>query len=199
MNAIIYSFLLLVATTFVDLDAQQYKFVESMNGIDMFTKVEPEGNERWTKLVTEIDAPIETVTAFTGSVSNLSSWVYACDRVELIQEDANETIYYLVSDMPYPMTDRDVIIRKEITRNEDLSKITSVSENFTLIEKKSSLVRIPRFKTIWQFEQLPSGKTKVTYEVSADPGGSIPNWVKDRFEYYGPLKSLENLKERFEA
>ncbi len=198
MQTILYSFLLILATYVSGLEAQDYTFVESKNGIDLYSKFDSAKGEEWTKLVTEVDASVRDITNYTANIENLIHWVYACEEVQLLEKDASETIYYLVSDMPYPMTDRDIIIRKTVEEGASDSYFKTVSENYTKLTRESNLVRIPRFKAIWVFETLPTGRTKITYEVTADSGGSIPNWVKDRFAYYGPLKSMENLISQFQ-
>lgn len=198
MQAIFYTLFLLLGSYVTGLEAQDYSFVESKNGIDMYAKVDETTGQEWTKLVIELDASVSEITSYTGNIDNLTSWVYACDKVKLLEQQNLETIYYLVSDMPYPMTDRDVIIRKIIEEGASASYVKTVSESYTEVNLESDLIRIPRFKAIWVYEQLSSGKTRITYEVSADSGGSIPNWVKDRFAYYGPLRTLENLRDRFE-
>jgi len=72
MQAIFYTFFLILGSYVTGLDAQDYSFVESKNGIDMYAKVDPANGQEWTKLIAEIDASVYDITTYTADVENLS-------------------------------------------------------------------------------------------------------------------------------
>lgn len=176
-----------------NVSAQVYAFAELKDGIERFERREEPNDYLWTKLVTIINVPIDEVTDFTKRIDKLMNWVYACEETRLIEDNGEDVVYYIVTAMPFPMTNRDAVIKKKITKDSLTGIIHSISETYDQYEYESELVRIPRFKAIWVFEPLENGQTKISYEFSADPGGSIPEWLKVKYASHGPMKSLENL------
>jgi len=47
---------------------------------------------------------------------------------------------------------------------------------------------------MWIFENLDTKKTKVTYQMHAEPGGSLPAWLINSSVVDPPYKTLINLK-----
>ena len=62
--------------------------------------------------------------------------------------------------------------------------------------KKEDLVRIPSIKGYWLFEKLGAQKTKITYQVLANPGGSIPSWIANAGTVDSPFNTLKSLRKR---
>ena len=172
-----------------------WEHVESKNGIHVYKKIDKKGHS-WSKLECEIKASPQEIFDFTGIVETLNSWVYGCESTKLLTKDKNTTIYHIVTDMPYPMTDRDAVIKKEVTFH-DSGKISSHSMSCDNYPENSKYVRIPEFEAIWIFQPIEHNKTKVIYEVYANPGGTIPDWVLNRFSTVAPFKTMENLKNRW--
>ena len=198
MNLLRISCLLILSLTVLSFSSTHWTFVESQNGINVYQRVDQQTDRKWFRLSTVIDYPMEDILNFTGSIEKLPEWVYACKETKTIDRKENEITYYSVTDMPFPMSDRDVVIRKVILHDEENKTFTSISTGSKEFDIESDYVRVSHFEAIWFFEEIDSARTMVTYDMYVNPGESIPDWVKDRIVRIGPMKTMINLKNKFE-
>ena len=57
-------------------------------------------------------------------------------------------------------------------------------------------MRIPYLSGYWLLEKQGANRTKVTYQVHADPGGSIPHWLANATAVNNPYETLKNMKKQ---
>ena len=60
------------------------------------------------------------------------------------------------------------------------------------------VVRIPYLDGFWLLEKIDDNKTKVTYQVHADPGGTIPAWLANATAVNNPYETLRNMRVNIE-
>lgn len=174
-----------------------WNHVTTKEGIEVYTKNDSEGRN-WTKLVTSVNARPADVIKYASDVTKFNEWIYACSEAKLLEKTDNSSIYYYVTDLPFPLTDRDAVIERRASRDVSKGSYSSHSKLSSKHETSTKLVRLQDFEAIWFFEDLPDGRTKLTYEVYVNPGGNIPTWLADKFSSNGPFKSIQNLKMHFE-
>jgi hypothetical protein len=61
------------------------------------------------------------------------------------------------------------------------------------------VVRMPRLAGEYDLVALAPTRTKVTYRLDADPGGSLPAWATLRFARNTPLQTLLGLRNQVHA
>lgn len=188
--------LVIISFTVLSFTATDWTFVESQDGIDVFERVD-HSSKKWFRLSTVIDFPMEGILSFTSNIEKLPEWVYACRETKTLNQNEHELTYYSVTDMPFPMSDRDVVIRKVVIRDFENKTYKSISTDSKDFDIKSNYVRISNFEAIWYFEELSDTTTRVTYDMYVNPGNSLPDWIKDWVIRIGPMKTLINLKNKF--
>lgn len=171
-----------------------WKMGESKNNIQFYYKTDVDGKQ-WMRLSTVIPSSLYNVSNFTLDVSKLPEWVYGCSETEIYSNSEDETIYYAVTDMPFPMTDRYMIIKKSLegSPSGEYFKATSTDCSETQIE--TDLIRVSEFKAIWKFEKHSENSTKVTYDIYTSP--DVPSWLEDKVKKVGPYNTLLSLREKF--
>jgi hypothetical protein len=55
---------------------------------------------------------------------------------------------------------------------------------------------MPRLEGSYRMEQLAANKTRVTYTVEVDIGGSVPDWMAEMVARDMPYKTLLKLRGR---
>ena len=55
---------------------------------------------------------------------------------------------------------------------------------------------MPRLNGHYIFSEASKGKTKIEYQIDADPGGLLPAWLAKMASRDIPLKTLVNLRNR---
>ncbi len=85
-----------------------------------------------------------------------------------VSQDVSDTekVVYIVNKTPWPVTDRDAYTRSVMTADAAGS---------------------------WKFAPQADGVVEVTYQVHANPGGSLPDWLVNAIVVETPLNTLENL------
>lgn len=105
-----------------------------------------------------------------------------------------ESIKYLVTDMPWPVKDRDTIVHSVLTQNKGTKQvqiqINAVSKG---VELQPDMLRVTKMKGSWQLTPQKNGVT-VAYEMNVDPGGSIPKWLVNTMAVDMPFNTLKNLQ-----
>jgi hypothetical protein len=64
-------------------------------------------------------------------------------------------------------------------------------ENFPEID---GVVRIPRIKGFYLLQGIDNERTRVTYQIDADPGGSLPTWLSKLTSQKLPRETLTGLR-----
>ncbi len=132
--------------------------------------------------ITRIRASLNAIMALLKDAEFNRHWVYRSGGASILQESGYKQAYvYGVVDAPWPMTDRDTVVRFDYRQESESKLITIVITNFPeFVPYKPGFVRVPEFGGFWQLRPEPGGWVEVTYQVHGDPGGWIPVWVANR-------------------
>ncbi len=140
-----------------------------------------------------------TIDDFKGIIMNVEDYPDVYSNVEtarLLESTDTSLVYYMTTDVPWPVKDRDAIISVKLRRNaeEDLLEIF-VSALPGYLEEKRGYVRIRKTQGKWNVKPLNEGTLKVRLRMHAEPSGSIPSWLANRFIVDGPYEDFSNIRE----
>lgn len=134
-----------------------------------------------------IDAPPEVVRA---TLQNFSHYPTMFPRVRSVESVSGDVVHVTLQ-MPFPLQDRDYIIRA-----------TSAGDELTLLPVAHPLVegvvRLPEFSGRWTFQPEGEG-TAVVYVWHTDMGADIPEWAWERTWRTQGSEVLGRLKRYVEA
>ena len=135
------------------------------------------------------------ITALTN-VPQLKDWIYKAKKTELIKSTPNNTIYYLVTEMPWPLSNRDAVIHLHFMTDSLPAFFTvSGSTEPALVPESSGNVRIKQYKANWKVTMPTTQTVHIEYTLEVDPGGSVPAWIVNMFVDKGPYESFSKLAE----
>lgn len=141
----------------------------------------------------------EEVAAWIGATHTYVDWMHNCEEARQIRREGNDTIGYNRIGSPWPVSDRDVVLRSTRTNLDDGSirvEFRSISDADVPVVR--GVVRMPRL--VGSYDLLPvEGGTRVIYTVDSDPGGRLPTWLVRQASKDLPYLTLKNLRERAEA
>lgn len=154
------------------------------------------------RAVGEIDAGLFEVLAVISDIPEQVRWMHDCVESRLLRREAGEvSLLYNRTTAPWPVSDRDVVLRTETILIEPLEhaavRFSNVSDPGT--PEIDGFVRIPRLLGEYDLVALSPTRTRVTYTLDLDPGGSIPGWVAARTARETPLRTLLGLKNQVDA
>ena len=132
--------------------------------------------------------------------STCSQWVDLCKEA-YIHSRISDTEYYVYSynDIPFPISDRDVIARTVWTQNLDTLKITMSAYSEPELVPKTSAVRIEEAFSQWHFTPQSDGTTLVESFGHINPNGPAPAWLTNSLLIGSPYKTLKAMKSIIEA
>lgn len=145
--------------------------------------------------VTRLRASLNAVMALLKDAQFNRHWVYRSGGATVLEENGYEQAYvYGVVDAPWPMQDRDAVVRFDYWQHPESAEITITITNFpTFIEPESQFVRVPDFGGFWRLRPQADGWVEVTYQVYGDPGGWIPVWLANYAAITSVTRTLKNM------
>ena len=107
-------------------------------------------------------------------------------------------IVYNVTNAPWPVSDRDVLVESEATYDKASRTVTIDMKSIESpdVPKVNGLVRMPRLIGKFTLRSVNDKVTHVTYEIDADPGGMLPHWLVRMASKDIPYITLTNLRDR---
>lgn len=171
---------------------QSWSLEKEKDGIKVYTK-SSEYRMKASKAVMTINAPINDVVDAIYNVKNYPKWMPDCAEISVLKESTNSMIYHGLYDVPWPATDRDMVlsVEKIKTANGMTLKMTNKPD---YIAEKNKAVRIQVYFGQWILEETTNG-TKVICEYQTDPGGGVPDWMIQGAAVKSPFNMFSSLKE----
>ena len=190
-------FLSLTALWTSGAEAGEWERISNEDGIQVSVQ-EIEGRELPIfKGVALINARLLDVLAVLTDTPRRTEWVHKCiDSRILKQIDELNRIVYNRTEAPWPVSDRDVVVHSRSKVNFEKNEIyigfkNTRKENFPEID---GVVRIPRIKGFYLLQGIDNERTRVTYQIDADPGGSLPTWLSKLTSQKLPRETLTGLR-----
>lgn len=146
-----------------------------------------------------IAASIVDIERTIRDAAHHTEWIYRCAESRVLEGiGPDEALLYNRTAAPWPVWDRDVVLETRVTRSVDgmtvlLSFHNAKNSHYPLPEH---VVRMPRLVGFYKLVKLAPEQTKVTYQVEADPGGSLPRWLAARVARDLPYETLSRLRKR---
>ena len=180
--------------------AQSWNFVKEKDGIKIYTSAEAGKFLKSYRGVTDINAPAEDIFALIEDVNNTDWWDKNLTQIKvLFYEKYKRAQYYLVYDLPWPVTDRDLCVDVTVTIDPltGVSKITATPLS-GVVPECNDMIRIHDYLQTWTVNPAGKTMTHVVLEGFVDPAGSIPVWVSNMLIIDSPINVINGLKDRLE-
>ena len=146
-----------------------------------------------------INASVLEILAVLDDIPNNAVWMHQCMESRLIKQVSEyERIVYNRTDAPWPVDDRDVVVSSKATVNRDKRYVIV---NFKSIKtplqgEVEDVVRMPTLRGHYMLKILDYNKTRVEYQIDADPGGMLPDWLIEATSEEIPLNTIIKLRKR---
>jgi hypothetical protein len=165
--------------------------------IKVYTKKNDSAFYKSIKVEGVFEGSWEKLRNILMDVKHHEQWVYHTKEAYLVKKvSSNEVLYHTETSLPWPMNNRDAVIRMKLSFDpgENMGRVLSRNEPDFLPAIKG-LVRIPYYKAIWEVKLLEKNKIAITYFLDIQPGGALPAWVVNMFISTGPYETFSKLAE----
>lgn len=177
-----------------------WKLEKEKNGILVYSSDVPYSAIKAFKVECTFNGNYDKLISILSDVKENSKWVYHIRTSELLETYSElDVVYYAETNMPWPMSDRDAIIRLKFN-TDSLPKfmtVTGTSEP-DRVPVKPQFVRMKHYTAIWNVTMPTNKSIHIEYILEMNPGGSIPVWFTNMFAKKGPLESFSNLKDKLQ-
>jgi hypothetical protein len=193
------SVFLTVVLTKPSLASDDWRHLTTKDGIEVSEREVPGRTFPVFRGVGTIEANLDDVFAVLSDVDRYTEWMHKCvDAREVRRESETVRYIYNRTDAPWPVRDRDVVVRSETIVMEPGRK---VHVRFALVEEESmgpvkGVVRMRHLEGHYKLEALGPEQTRVEYQADADPGGRLPAWLVKRNTRDLPLHTLLKLRQQ---
>lgn len=159
-----------------------------------------DNNGRKFRGVTRVRARAQEVEELLLHPDSCTLWRFRCGA--WLRLSSNN--YYIEKDLPWPLSDRYALVRREATTDTTSGTVTltltqlhlerlSEAEK-QLVPEHKGLVEMVRYSGLWKLEPGDDGLLTITYEMHVDPGGNIPKALANAGATKNPLHTLRKLR-----
>jgi len=174
----------------------EWVYEREKKGIKVFTKKGKWGKFRDSKATMLVKNSPEEMLRLITDFDNYHTWLPRCKKARVIARiSENEFIAHIVFNAPWPVGDRDCVVRVKIEREANGVIVIRETSEPKYIDSQDGVVRIQQMVAIWKFTPTPEG-TEVLNEYASNPGGSLPDWMTDTQSVETPLATFENIKSK---
>lgn len=182
------------------LAAQSWNLVKEKNGVQIYTRKEDGKTLKSYKGTAVIKAPAARIFSMIEDVNHTDWWDKNINQIKVLHYEKNKRAkYYLLYDLPWPVTDRDLYV--DVTASFDtltgVYKVTAKPLGVTGTEKHG-IIRIKEYWQTWTIKSAGKELSLVTLEGHVDPAGSIPDWISNMVIVDSPMKIINDVKQRME-
>jgi len=167
------------------------------NGIAVYTRKPASGNLKELRVVCKLKCTKAQLINTLQDISSYKEWVYSTKTNKVLKVvNPQETIYYSISNLPWPLKDRDIVVVLNIMPGTSGDKFGIEAKSLPkYLPEDKNFVRVPYSLAQWNVNVLSEKELKVDYTFSVNPGGSIPTWLVNSTIAVGPYNSFLKLQE----
>ena len=177
-------------------EAGPWELKKNKKGLKVYVRDSPDSPIKQLKMKFTVEASMSAIVQLLQDVPAIPDWVYKCPEAYTLKKiNDHEEVYYNLVDFPWPLDDRDLIVKNTLTQDPITKVVRSESFNEpTYIPQKENIIRIPKLHLWWEFTPKANGIVDVEYFLSSDPGGLIPAWIINLAIDQGPTQTIKAFR-----
>lgn len=180
----------------------EWRPVVAKEGVRVEQRLAPDRILPELRATVEIDAGIFEVLAVIRDVPRQTEWMADCVESRRLREEGSAvSVLYNRTGAPWPVSDRDVVLRAEtiLLEHEAIARVRFANVADPAAPPIDGFVRMPRLVGEYELAALAPDRTRVVYRLDIDPGGSLPAWAVTRTTRDTPLYTLLGLRRQVSA
>lgn len=168
------------------------------SGFSIYTRQVKDSKILGIKAEGIIEAPLPAVMANLRNVEQSTDWTpgqlekYSIDDISDL-----EAITFTLSDLPWPLSDRDMILHNKLFINKERQLLFVLSKSVEHEKNKAPKDGIVRAHVEYAnigLRPIDANKTYIELTTLVNPKGSIPVWVINFYQTKWPVEFLQALE-----
>lgn len=177
-------------------DAEGWRLRKQADGVVVHTRPAPGWSLEEFRGVTEVRAPLRALVEMLMDVDRFPAWMHDCSEARSLQRSGiRQGSVYSVTNAPWPVRDRDVVMRWTLDQDDETGVVTlRMQSDAAAMPPRKGHVRIPRAHGLYRLAPRPDGTVQVTYQFQSESGGRLPAWLAGSWVVAMPYHTLRNLR-----
>ena len=195
-KALKYFLLILPCLSGVNVKGQEWELQKKHDNIEVyFRKTDDITYEIRVKAIYNTDP--ESFIEIIENYKSYPQWVYRCTQSEIVSVKGK---LYLrtVTDIPWPLKDRDAIVMVIPPRKRNDVVILSSTACPNAVPIYENTVRQNYSNVIWRIQKKEKYKTFVDYTLTLKVEENIPDFIMKMVTTNGPYETFKNLQKMIE-
>lgn len=182
-------------SSYAETSAWELEKEEEDINLQIFTREVDGSNLKEFKGEMLVKTTLKTIAALLLDGQSAPKWMHQCEKFEVIEQiDTLSAVVYFINGAPWPVSDRDAVVKSVMSQDpESLVLKAEIAVVDDLLPEDDDYVRIPYMTGFWLFEPKEDGQILVTYQVHANPGGSLPDWLANSVVVDTPYHTMSNM------
>ena len=178
----------------------EWKTSLEKDAIRVYTREVENSKFKEFKGETLVKTTLSCLVSLLDDALNQKNWLYNVTESKRLKTTSKTEGYnYYVQKAPWPVTDRDLIVKYNLSQNKKTKVVTIELYGVKdYIAVKPEYVRVPSLRGKWEFTPLGNGIIKVVNQMLSDTGGSVPASIANATSVDIPYNTLKNLKKQIE-
>ncbi|MCC2547267.1 hypothetical protein LJY25_12495 [Hymenobacter sp. BT175] len=167
------------------------------DGIRVYSRFLPNSRLKEIRVHCEMPGTLSQLVALYSDVDNYPQVISRTRTARLLRRPSEtELYYYLETDMPPPVADRDLVMHLQFAYDagQQVLVMNTTAAN-GLVAPQAGLVRIPYWSGKWQVRPVGSNRLQIDYTFLVDPGGELPAWLVNMVAPVAPYQSFVQLRD----
>jgi len=153
------------------------------------------------RAVGEVPGTPYEVLAILRDVPAYVEWLPDCVDSKTVRViDAWRSVVYMRTDAPWPVSDREAVVENQVNFTDAPAKVSVSFRAVTAanVMQKPGTVRMKFATGSYTIEAIDKARSRVHYEIDADPGGALPDWLIVLQSRRNPLETIAGLRRQIE-
>lgn len=175
---------------------EPWVLAKESEGIKVYTRNVANSPLREFKGEIELGTNPETVVKALKDAGSFRKWMPDVVVSELLSSTDKDQYHYLENAAPWPVSNRDGVYHFTYSRSDEGGAVVTtvkVEAAPDYAPQREGKVRIPKSDGFWKIVPVGNG-VNITYQIHADPGGSVPGWMANTTVVDTPFKTLKSLR-----
>lgn len=188
----------LLVLIFTDVsEAQEWDMERQEEGITVYNRPVPGSDlDEFRAEAVLQNISVEEVLDVILDIPSYETWLPECSHSRVVKR-INDTsvIYYLVTEMQWPIRDRDGVYEQDVMRQEGnlvVRVLIRVLPDY--LPATDQYVRIQNGAGFWELKQISGTVVSVAYQFHSDPDEKVPGWIARKYIVDDPFKTLQHLR-----
>lgn len=172
-----------------------WRLVSDQDSLIIYTRRSDMSSIKEVKIEAQLNCKMSEVIAALEDIPTQKDWLMRTKEARFVKQNSPGNFsYYLSTDMPFPVKDRDIVVNYNRTYDKARNEVTIEYEELNgEIPVNKAHVRIPDMKAYYKLTSVQQDQVSIEYYLYLDAGGALPNWVVNLAITKGPEATMNSL------